>query len=75
MSEPTPRPWKQNNLLVTDANGNVVAHCTRWQGGSPRPEEAEANAALIVEAVNYYQAQRQPPSAQDIADDWKLRGL
>lgn len=69
MSEPTARPWKQNNLIVTDANGGHIAHCTRWDGSSPRPEEADANAALIVEAVNHYHAQRQtaiPTTQQEI---------
>lgn len=56
--EPTKRPWTQECLLVTDADGNTVAHCTRWEGhhrNRPAGQIAEANAEFIVRAVNSHQ--------------------
>lgn len=45
----TTGPWKQHTLLVVDATGNTVAHCTRWEGvRTPRPDIAMANAKLIA---------------------------
>ena len=54
----TPGPWKQQTLLVTDALGVTVAHCTRWEGYgvAPRPDIAEANARLIAAAPNLLEA-------------------
>lgn len=50
----TPAPWRQNVLLVQDVIGNQIAHCTRWEGGRPCPEIAEANARLIAAAPLYH---------------------
>lgn len=48
--EPTAGPWYQNNLVVTDAAGDTICHCTRWaKGQRPMPHEAEANAELITQ--------------------------
>lgn len=53
---PTPTPWTQDTLLIKDANGVQIAHCTRWEDGQPRPHVAEANAEFIVQAANDYGA-------------------
>jgi hypothetical protein len=56
-NEPSPRPWRleENSLgwktCIVDANGNDVASC--WGGeGINAAEPAQADAALIVDAVN-----------------------
>ena len=54
MHTPTPTPWKQATLLVLDADGYQVSHCTRWDRNIPKPYEAEANAARIVACVNAF---------------------
>lgn len=46
----TPGPWQQRTLIVQDQNGEVIAHCTRWEHGTPMPYVAEANARLIAAA-------------------------
>jgi len=48
----SPLPWKQTALIVRSQDGNQIAHCTRWNSGTPEPYEAEANAAFIVRACN-----------------------
>lgn len=58
-NEPSPRPWRVEETIggwkacVSDRNGNPVASC--WGGGpTEQQEKAEAIAALIVDAVNWY---------------------
>lgn len=49
----TAGPWTRNVLVVTDAEGGTICHCTRWEGRqhqTPKPETAEANACLIAAA-------------------------
>lgn len=50
----SPLPWKQHTLLIRDATGGLVAHCTRWYGSRPEPEEAVRNAEYVVRACNSY---------------------
>lgn len=57
MTRPTPGPWKQNVLLVEDAAGVLIAHC--WQGETPMPEVAEANARLIARTPELVAALRE----------------
>lgn len=60
MSEPSPRPWRvEENVVgwhsfIVDANGDGVAACWRTARGDDEKEQQydEANAALIVAAVN-----------------------
>ena len=60
MSEPSPRPWRvEENVVgwssfIVDANGDDVAACWRTARGDDDKERQynEANAALIVAAVN-----------------------
>ena len=59
-TEPSPRPWRvEENVVgwssfIVDANGNGVAACWRTARGDDEKERQynEANAALIVDAVN-----------------------
>lgn len=59
-NEPSPRPWRvEENVVgwssfVVDANGDGVAACWRTARGDDEKERQydEANAALIVAAVN-----------------------
>lgn len=58
----TPRPWKAETALgkssiITDNDANL--HITTVDGYSRSEKEDEANAALIVEAVNHYEAMRE----------------
>lgn len=46
----TPGPWENRVLLVVDASGNQICHCTRWEGRTPHPKVAEANARFISAA-------------------------
>jgi hypothetical protein len=55
----TPGPWQQQTLLVLDANHSQIAHCTRWEGGRPIPEIAEANARFIAAAPDLFDALKQ----------------
>ena len=58
--EPSPRPWRaEENVVgwtsfIVDANGDGVAACWRTARGDDEKERQynEANAALIVDAVN-----------------------
>jgi|ERR1700722_3505728 len=50
-SQPSPRPWKSDSYLVVDANGKYVANCHSREFSGPFVDD-EANAALIIEAVN-----------------------
>jgi hypothetical protein len=58
MSEPkhTPLPWYADGpeVLGIDGNGDFGYHvATAWNSpGGPEPDEAHANAELIVRAVN-----------------------
>jgi hypothetical protein len=58
MSTPkhTPLPWRADGpeVIGLDGNGNYAGHvATAWYSpGGPGPDEAVANAALIVRAVN-----------------------
>lgn len=60
MSEASPRPWRvEENVVgwssfIVDANGDGVAACWRTARGDDEKERQynEANAALIVAAVN-----------------------
>jgi len=63
-NEPSPRPWRveENSLgwktCIVDANGNDVASC--WGGeGINSAEPAQADAALIVDAVNLHDVTRE----------------
>lgn len=50
MSEPSPTPWKiDNGYAIQDANGLDLAEINGWDTDSERDD---ANAALIVRAVN-----------------------
>lgn len=49
---PTPGPWKSNGYQITDPEGIRLADC--WFGPNRPFHVAEANAALIVKAVNAY---------------------
>ena len=56
-NEPSPRPWRvvENSLgwksCIEDADGKQIASC--WGGdGANCTEPAQADAALIVDAVN-----------------------
>ena len=49
---PTPGPWKSNGYQITDPEGIRLADC--WFGPNRPFNVAEANAALIVKAVNAY---------------------
>ena len=59
-NEPSPRPWRaEQNVVgwtsfIVDANGDGVAACWRTARGDDEKERQynEANAALIVDAVN-----------------------
>ena len=59
-TEPSPRPWRvEENVVgwsscIVDANGDGVAACWRTARGDDEKERQynEANAALIVDAVN-----------------------
>ena len=59
-NEPSPRPWRaEQNVVgwtsfIVDANGDGVAACWRTARGDDEKERQynEANAALIVAAVN-----------------------
>ena len=53
----TALPWKQRALRLEDGARNVIAHCiiTRWEGLTPKPQVAEANAAFIIRAVNCHE--------------------
>src|SRR5678815_311305 len=50
----SPLPWTQNVLQVVDATGREVVHVTRWHGQTPKPEDAERDAAYITHAANRY---------------------
>ena len=60
-NEPSPRPWRvEENVVgwhsfIVDANGDGVAACWRTARGDDEKERQynEANAALIVNAVNH----------------------
>lgn len=54
----TPGPWRQQILIVQDERGGQIAHCTRWEGATPYPEVAEANARLIAAAPDLLAAAR-----------------
>ena len=52
MNEATPRPWYATGIHVQSAAINEDNYVCTAEGNSP--EEAIANANLIVEAVNNY---------------------
>ena len=58
MTEPTPRPWRASNyeghLILDDAGGHHLAVMHKTHYGNELP--AESNAALIVQAVNSFDA-------------------
>jgi len=60
MSEATPRPWctgeaeNRGCVYSSDATGSIIAQCDGFKYAPRARKEIEANAALIVQAVNAY---------------------
>ena len=77
-TEPSPRPWRvgENSLgwktCIVDANGNDVASC--WGGeGINSAEPAQADAALIVDSVNWFSEEQRDAMIETTKERDKLK--